>query len=612
MIFPPSPCLQRKKMRSLFLILLAVVFSAAVLFLHAIQQTASKDIEPIIRDLPSVTFDSNGSIFVAWRAYSNRNAMEVVLQKFSSDGIREWSSEKTLIPKTVALADFVHLTSTPNHELLLTWAEKTSAVAPIQYYLQKFNLLGQPITEKHLLFSLAYKKPFIQSSFGEPKLDKDGNISFTWVSPEDNGTSTLRLQTLKKDLSPQWQDGLIIRTINAEEIIFFSDIVIDRENNSRYLTFLSANKETPDVVIYSLIKLHPDGPFFWQRQYRLVATESSVPTIINGPSLNNMGALHFGWATQDASSGLLTQHFLQLSPDGELLLEQSKNTERRYHANIGATSILTLDKDDTIFAISDRTALTLYRYRFSKQNNLSEQAQPVLFEHPMIFPSVFNWSLAKNEHDELALVWSQFNTEKNTFDIYALKFSSVFSPLWVDPQKANSRRVKPAHTKEPSTPISVTLPSLKTDIVSTDSDNDGLNDELETTIFHTDPGNDDSDSDGYLDGEEVEHNYNPLGICRVPRFHDDGTHAYGKGRLIILDDEQCRANYLKNELTKYIGQAPLARLSSQQWQLFINAFIYGDYPILAIVQSIKEGRPTVHPSIPWSLWKEMPDLELRN
>ncbi|MFA4937441.1 MAG: L,D-transpeptidase family protein [Patescibacteria group bacterium] len=43
-----------------------------------------------------------------------------------------------------------------------------------------------------------------------------------------------------------------------------------------------------------------------------------------------------------------------------------------------------------------------------------------------------------------------------------------------------------------------------------DSDNDGLSDEQETLIYATNPQNADTDSDGYLDGEEVANGYSPL------------------------------------------------------------------------------------------------------
>jgi len=43
-----------------------------------------------------------------------------------------------------------------------------------------------------------------------------------------------------------------------------------------------------------------------------------------------------------------------------------------------------------------------------------------------------------------------------------------------------------------------------------DSDQDGLPDEKEP-MYGTDPGNPDTDGDGYLDGEEIKNGYNPLG-----------------------------------------------------------------------------------------------------
>lgn len=43
-----------------------------------------------------------------------------------------------------------------------------------------------------------------------------------------------------------------------------------------------------------------------------------------------------------------------------------------------------------------------------------------------------------------------------------------------------------------------------------DSDGDGLADIVET-VYQTDPNDPDSDDDGFLDGEEIEHGYNPLG-----------------------------------------------------------------------------------------------------
>lgn len=53
--------------------------------------------------------------------------------------------------------------------------------------------------------------------------------------------------------------------------------------------------------------------------------------------------------------------------------------------------------------------------------------------------------------------------------------------------------------------------SLGTNPYKIDSDNDGLSDREEVMVYNTDPMNPDSDADTYLDGQEVESGYNPLG-----------------------------------------------------------------------------------------------------
>lgn len=56
---------------------------------------------------------------------------------------------------------------------------------------------------------------------------------------------------------------------------------------------------------------------------------------------------------------------------------------------------------------------------------------------------------------------------------------------------------------------------LGTNINSADTDSDGLTDKEEVLLWRTDPLNKDTDGDSYLDGEEVSHNYNPLGPGRL-------------------------------------------------------------------------------------------------
>jgi len=56
---------------------------------------------------------------------------------------------------------------------------------------------------------------------------------------------------------------------------------------------------------------------------------------------------------------------------------------------------------------------------------------------------------------------------------------------------------------------------LGTDLDSTDTDGDRLFDYEEIKTYHTDPLNPDSDSDGYLDGEEVQGGYDPNGSGKL-------------------------------------------------------------------------------------------------
>ncbi len=65
----------------------------------------------------------------------------------------------------------------------------------------------------------------------------------------------------------------------------------------------------------------------------------------------------------------------------------------------------------------------------------------------------------------------------------------------------------PSSTEEWNTLQAITYSGATREII--DSDNDGLSDNMEKK-FGTDPNNSDTDGDGYLDGQEVVNNYNPL------------------------------------------------------------------------------------------------------
>jgi len=129
-----------------------------------------------------------------------------------------------------------------------------------------------------------------------------------------------------------------------------------------------------------------------------------------------------------------------------------------------------------------------------------------------------------------------------------------------------------------------------------DNDNDGLSNNRELALG-TDPNNPDSDGDGYNDGLEIDNGYNPLGPGRYNIF------KYNKPRL-SHDYEMSKSIELKQELEKILGGL---NLQAQDWFTVVNAYIYGEYPIEAIAQSIKHGGKTVHPNIAWDFWQKAKD-----
>ena len=82
--------------------------------------------------------------------------------------------------------------------------------------------------------------------------------------------------------------------------------------------------------------------------------------------------------------------------------------------------------------------------------------------------------------------------------------------------------------------------------------------------------------------------------------------SYSKSRLKSLSQEQDSAKDLKSELEKYYGENKIP-VNRKHWHTIVNSYIYGNYPIQAIIQAIKFGGKTVHPTIPFSVWQKTGD-----
>jgi hypothetical protein len=129
-----------------------------------------------------------------------------------------------------------------------------------------------------------------------------------------------------------------------------------------------------------------------------------------------------------------------------------------------------------------------------------------------------------------------------------------------------------------------------------DNDNDGLSNNYELSIG-TDPNNRDTDGDGYNDGLEIDNGYNPLGPGKYNIF------KYNKPRS-SSSYEMEKSIELKEGLENILGNL---NLRTQDWFTVVNAYVYGEYPIEAIAQSIKHGGKTVHPTIAWDFWQKAKD-----
>ncbi|MDD4606938.1 MAG: hypothetical protein PHS07_01165, partial [Patescibacteria group bacterium] len=96
-----------------------------------------------------------------------------------------------------------------------------------------------------------------------------------------------------------------------------------------------------------------------------------------------------------------------------------------------------------------------------------------------------------------------------------------------------------------------------------------------------------------------------------------GNFIYSTARVSNLKVEQDNAVVLADYLIDFFGVEKYNRFfwsnisinGKKWWYQYVNAYIYGGYPLEAIKQSIKFGGKTVHPVIPWKTWKDADDYK---
>ena len=140
-----------------------------------------------------------------------------------------------------------------------------------------------------------------------------------------------------------------------------------------------------------------------------------------------------------------------------------------------------------------------------------------------------------------------------------------------------------------------------------DSDGDRLSDGFEYSIG-TDPFKYDSDGDGYNDGSEFNHGWDPNIAGSTQETRLQAFRYYMPKRDYNYRVQQ------DGELSLYVrSQLGSVSVSPENWRKLSDAYIYGGYPAQTIVQAIRHGGKTVHPSIHWNAWKNSPQyLEYMN
>lgn len=67
-----------------------------------------------------------------------------------------------------------------------------------------------------------------------------------------------------------------------------------------------------------------------------------------------------------------------------------------------------------------------------------------------------------------------------------------------------------------------------------DSDNDGLSDQIEINLYHSDPQLADTDGDGFLDGQEINYGYSPLQAVKKLKEMDTDHDGLNDWQEIVL------------------------------------------------------------------------------
>jgi len=119
-----------------------------------------------------------------------------------------------------------------------------------------------------------------------------------------------------------------------------------------------------------------------------------------------------------------------------------------------------------------------------------------------------------------------------------------------------------------------------------DSDGDGLNDYEEVYIYHTNSINPDTDDDGFLDGDEVAHSFDPL---KAGDHKNSASIAYQDPRTVPPRQTDLYKVNLVQSVKLASGGTGIKLQGQGLPNSFITLFIYSQ-PIIVIVKTDNAGR----------------------
>lgn len=102
---------------------------------------------------------------------------------------------------------------------------------------------------------------------------------------------------------------------------------------------------------------------------------------------------------------------------------------------------------------------------------------------------------------------------------------------------------------------------------------------------------------------------NSFGLCKLDMsaklawkwYKNIKIGPYNQSKLSFAEEE-VQAKKLKKKLEKYFGKKQIP--GTLEWQKLVEAHVYGEYPVKAIVQALRFDKKTIRYSTPYAKWKK--------